>query len=82
MTAQSGYVSYYLDNQNWRKKRTHDPGQPPDGFTISANEDHSQAELLCQAYEKSDVEGRRMIQLFAQLSIVDGEGNARGRFDP
>jgi PilZ domain len=21
MTAQSGYVSYYLDNQNWRKKR-------------------------------------------------------------
>lgn len=82
MTAQSGYVSYYLDNQNWRKKRTHDPGQPPDGFTISANEDHSQAELLCQAYEKSDVEGRRMIQLFAQLSIVDGEGTTRGRFDP
>ena len=64
----------YLDNQNWRKKRTHDPGQPADGFTISANEDHSQAELLCQAYEKSDDEGRRMIQLFAQLSIVDGEG--------
>lgn len=82
MTAQSGYVSYSLENRNWRKKRTHDPGQPPDGFTISANEDHSQAELLCQAYEKSDVEGRRMIQLFAQLSIADGEGDARGRFNP
>jgi hypothetical protein len=82
MTAQSGYVSYYLDNHNWRKKRTHDPGQPPDGFTISANEDHSQAELLCQAYEKSDYDGRRMIQLFAQLSIADGEGQFRGRFDP
>lgn len=82
MTAESGYVSYYLDNHNWRKKRTHDPEQPPDGFTISANEDHSQAELLCQAYEKSDHQGRRMIQLFAQLSIADGEGSYRGRFDP
>jgi hypothetical protein len=82
MTAQSGYVSYCLDHQNWRKKRTHDPEQPPDGFTISANEDHSQAELLCQAYEKSDHQGRRMIQLFAQLSISDGEGTFRGRFDP
>jgi hypothetical protein len=82
MSAETGYVSYCLENRNWRKKRTHDPGQPPDGFTISANEDHSQAELLCQAYEKSDGEGRRMIQLFAQLSIADGEGAAHGRFDP
>jgi len=82
MTAQSGYVSYCLENRNWRKKRTHDPEQPPDGFTISANEDHSEAELLCRAYEKSDGEGRRMIQLFAQLSIAEGEGEVHGRFDP
>lgn len=82
MTAQSGYVSYYLDKNNWRKKRTHDPEQPIEGFTISANEDHSQAELLCEAYAKCDLEGRRMIQLFAQLSIADGEGDLRGRFDP
>ena len=82
MAADSGYVSYLLENHNWRKKRTHDPGQPMDGFTISATEDHSQAELLCQTYEKSDRDGRRMIQLFAQLSIADGEGVQRGRFDP
>lgn len=82
MTAQSGYVSYCFENHNWRKKRTHDPEQPIEGFTISANEDHSQAELLCQAYESSDLDGRKMIQLFAQLSIADGEGVQRGRFDP
>jgi len=82
MTAESGYVSYQLENKNWRKKRTHDPGQPSEGFTISANEDHSQAELLCEAYEKSDRDGRRMIQLFAQLSIAEGEGVYAGRFDP
>jgi hypothetical protein len=82
MSAESGYVSYSFENYNWRKKRTHDPGQPIEGFTISASEDHTQAELLCQAYEKSDGPGRRMIQLFAQLSIADGEGLAHGRFDP
>lgn len=82
MTVQSGYVAYCFENHNWRKKRTHDPEQPMEGFTISANEDHEQAEMLCRAYEESDVDGRRMIQLFAQLSIVDGEGKLHGRFDP
>jgi hypothetical protein len=66
----------------WRKKRTHDPGQPSEGFTISALEDHTQADLLCEAYQKSDRDGRKMIQLFAQLSIMDGEGIIAGRFDP
>lgn len=76
MAAESGYVCYQLDNRNWRKKRTHDPGQPSEGFTISALEDVQQAELLCDAYARSDSEGRKMIQLFAQLSIMEGEGVA------
>jgi len=61
---------------NWRKKRTHDPGQPSEGFTISALEDAEQAQLLCDAYARSDRDGRKMIQLFAQLSIMEGEGVA------
>lgn len=82
VARETGYVCYQLENLRWRRKRTHDPGQPPEGFTISAAEDHSQAELLCDAYQKADLEGRRMIQLFAQLSIMDGEGIAAGRFEP
>ena len=82
IARESGYVCYHLDGRQWRKKRTHDPGQPNEGFTISANEEDEQVRLLCDAYEKSDREGRRMIQLFAQLSIVEGEGVAPGRFDP
>lgn len=84
VATETGYVCYRLENNTqWRRKRTHDPGQPPAGFTISANEDHSQAELLCDAYLRADDEGRRMIQLCAQLSIMDGEGMAAaGRFDP
>jgi PilZ domain-containing protein len=81
ITKESGYICYHLENNTWRKKRTQDPGQPAEGFTISATEDHGQADLLCEAYLKSDKEGRRMIQLFAQLSIVEGEGMVPGRFD-
>ena len=82
MVKESGYVCYHLDGRTWRKKRTHDPGQPTEGFTISATEDREQAELLCDAYLNSDKDGRKMIQLFAQLSIMEGEGIAPGRFDP
>jgi len=78
----TGYICYHLENNAWRKKRTHDPGQPVEGFTISATEDRAQADLLCEAYLRSDDEGRKMIQLFAQLSIVEGEGISPGRFRP
>lgn len=82
MVKESGYICYHLENRSWRKKRTHDPGQPSEGFTISALEDTSQVELLCDAYERSDRDGRKLIQLFAQLSIVEGEGIPPGRFEP
>ena len=82
MARETGYVCYLLEHNQWRRKRTHDPGQPLEGFTISAAEEHIQAELLCEAYLVADRDGRRMIQLCAQLSIVDGEGVAAARFEP
>jgi hypothetical protein len=82
IAKETGYVCYHLEGKTWRKKRTHDPGQPVEGFTISATEDHGQADLLCDAYLKADKDGRKMIQLFAQLSIMEGEGIAPGRFQP
>jgi hypothetical protein len=83
IAKESGYVCFQLENNHtWRKKRTHDPGQPSEGFTISATEDQLQMEMLCEAYAKSDRDGRKMIQLFAQLSIAEGEGITPGRFEP
>lgn len=82
VAKETGYICYHLENNTWKKKLTHDPGQPTEGFTISALEDRSQADLLCDAYQKSDREGRKMIQLFAQLSIMEGEGIQPGRFEP
>ncbi len=82
MAKESGYVCYQWENNGWRQKRTHDPGQPAQGFTISALEDAEQVQLLCDAYARSDEQGRKMIQLFAQLSIAEGEGIPPGRFQP
>jgi len=82
IAKESGYICFQLDNRQWKKKRTHDPGQPSEGFTVSASEDQAQVQMLCEAYEKSDRAGRKMIQLFAQLSIIEGEGITPGRFEP
>jgi hypothetical protein len=82
IARETGYICFQLDKKQWKKKRTHDPGQPSEGFTVSASEDQAQVEMLCDAYERSDHAGRRMIQLFAQLSIIEGEGIAPGRFEP
>ncbi|HEX6640362.1 MAG TPA: hypothetical protein VF215_04585 [Thermoanaerobaculia bacterium] len=83
VAKETGYICYALENNSWRRKRTHDPGQPMEGFTISANEDHAQAELLCEAYRRTDRDGRRFIQLCAQLSVMEGEGvMVGGRFEP
>ena len=83
VAIERGYICYALENNNWRRKRTHDPGQPLHGFTISASEDHEQAELLCEAYHRSDHDGRRFIQLCAQLSVMEGDDAAiAGRFEP
>ena len=59
---------------------THDEGNRMSAK--SADEDQAQIQMLCDAYEKSDRDGRKMIQLFAQLSIVEGEGIEPGRFQP
>jgi hypothetical protein len=83
VAKETGYICYALENNSWRHKRTHDPGQPMEGFTISANEDHAQVELLCEAYRMSDHDGRRLIQLCAQLSVMEGEDElVAGRFEP
>lgn len=82
LAKETGYICYNLENNDWRRKRTHDPGQPMEGFTISATEDLTQAQMLCDAYYRSDLAGRRLIQLFAQLSIVDGEGVSLTRYEP
>jgi hypothetical protein len=65
-----GLVSYRLIGGKWWRVQTESPVQPADGFTVAAYEDDEELETLCQAYEISDAEGRQMIRLIAELSVL------------
>jgi hypothetical protein len=69
-------------NGLWRKSETTHPGQPPDGFTISAEIDPDDVELLCQTWERVDEKGKELTQLLAQLSISKAEGIPTRRYEP
>ena len=49
----------------WLRTPTSKGDQPPEGFTISAEEEPDQIERLCSAYERADLPGRKLIRTFA-----------------
>jgi hypothetical protein len=69
-------------NGTWRRSETTDPTQPQNGFTISAEVDPMQVEMLCGTWLVLDAEGRRLTQMLAQLSINPNEGTATRRYMP
>lgn len=81
MLQTQGFFCMRYENEHWRRTKTMNPEQPPDGFTVSLDEDHEHVEMLCETYRRADREGRGLIRLFAQLSITEG-GSLRGRFEP
>lgn len=65
------FISYRLENGAWRKRHVFLPEQPAAGFTVARGEDADEMQRLCAVYEASDPEGRRLIRLFAELSVSD-----------
>jgi hypothetical protein len=63
-----GWITFRLVNGLWRRELAHAATQPPNGFTVAAYEDEDELATLCETYEASDEEGRRMIRLLAELS--------------
>lgn len=76
------YIRCELIDGTWRRTSTTRPDQPSNGFTVSAEEDRAQVDMLCQAFESSDSEGRKMIQTMAQMSISKSEGVPTRRYTP
>lgn len=70
-----------IDGQ-WRSIETVHPDQPANGFTISAEVDPAHVELLCETWERTSAEGRRLTQLLAELSISKAEGVPTRRYVP
>jgi hypothetical protein len=71
-----------LVNGAWRKVETTDPQQPPNGFTISAEIEADEVDMLCRTFEVCDAEGKRLTQILAQLSISKKEGIPTRRYVP
>ena len=67
----ANFLSFRLDNGTWRRRHVFLPEQPPAGFTVARGEDSEEMQRLCTVYEASDEEGRRLIRLFAELSVSD-----------
>lgn len=65
------YLCYRLEHGVWTRRRIFLPEQPAVGFTVARTEDSEEIQRLCQVYQASDDEGRRLIRLFAELSVSD-----------
>lgn len=80
-----GKASEYLRCQfvkgEWRKSTVTRPDQPPDGFTINAEEDPVQIEMLCQSFASGDESMRNMIRMMAESSITT-DGVPTRRYTP
>lgn len=78
----TGFLRLRLVGGSWKRSPTADPLQPTDGFTVSADEDPAQVELLCQAYATSSYEDRKMLRNMAALSISSEDGVSTRRYEP
>jgi hypothetical protein len=66
----------------WRNTETIRTQQPPNGFTVSVDVDPDHVSLLCDTWERTSPEGRRLTQLLAELSISRAEGVPTRRYEP
>lgn len=82
IARERGYVTYTLDRNYWKKKRSRDAAQPDEGFTVWAYEDESQIEQLAKAYEKGDAEMRALIRICAEWSLIVDDSIPPQRFQP
>lgn len=71
-----------LVDGRWRRTETTRSEQPQNGFTVSADVKPYYVDLLCQTYQLTDEEGRKLTQTLAQLSINKAEGIPTRRYLP
>ena len=82
IARQRGYLRISFEDGRWRKVRTQNKRQPPEGFTVWAYEDTDQIDRLCIAYQKADDETRKLIRLCAELSLDVDDTIRPQRFSP
>ena len=68
--ALRGYLVYELNGNQWTCRVAVLPNQPPNGFTVAANESEEQIDLLRKTFESGGEEERKMTRMIAQLSVT------------
>lgn len=76
------FIRCELLRGTWRKVTTSDPEQPAVGFTIRASEPVPSIDRLCRVYERTDTDGRRLIQRMAAVSLGSDAAGAARRYVP
>ena len=71
-----------LVDGKWRRVDTTNGEQPENGFTISADVSPYYVDLLCETYQLTDDDGKKLTQTLAQLSINKAEGIPTRRYLP
>ena len=66
----------------WRKTETDHAEQPEAGFTVSAEVEPAHVDLLCETWEATTEEGKRLTQILAALSLSKKEGVPTRRYEP
>lgn len=66
----AGYVTWTLQPEGWKRRKSLLPDQPENGFTVAASEAEDQVALLCKTYENGNEEQRRLTRLLAELSVA------------
>jgi len=67
----AAYLCYRLDNKGWQRRAVFLPEQPAVGFTVARAMDREEVQRLQRVYQAADDEGRRLIRLFAELSVSE-----------
>jgi hypothetical protein len=76
------FIRCELQRGTWRRITTSDPQQPAAGFTVRANEPPNGVVRLCRVYERTDSDGRRLIQRMAAVSLGSDAAAPRRRYEP
>ncbi|HVT01954.1 MAG TPA: hypothetical protein VHL58_01105 [Thermoanaerobaculia bacterium] len=80
--VRSGFIRCTIEKGQWRREWVDTPEQPRNGFTISADERSEEIELLMKTYLNAGTEERRLIAIFAHLSVVEPSDVPRNSFLP
>lgn len=69
-------------NGRWKSEKVDTPEQPANGFTVSSDEGEKEIDLLRRAFETANEEQRRLIRVFAQITLAETSDEPRGRYEP